>query len=56
MPAYLKLVISVMVGLVAWAAYYFGVQGGMVIPILGAMMIIAVWLFPETRRLPGDRK
>jgi hypothetical protein len=28
----------------------------MVIPILGAMMIIAVWLFPETRRLSGDRK
>ena len=56
MTAYLKLVISVMVGLVAWAAYSFGVQGGVVIPILGAMMIIAVWLFPETRRLPGDRK
>ena len=56
MPAYLKLVISVMVGLVAWAAYSFGVRGGMVIPVLGAMMIIAVWMFPETRRLPGDKE
>jgi integral membrane sensor domain MASE1 len=56
MPAYLKLVISVMVGLFAWAAYSFGVRGGMVIPVLGAMMIIAVWMFPETRRLPGDKE
>jgi len=26
----------------------------LVIPVLAAMMIIAVWLFPETRRLPGE--
>jgi len=56
MPAYLKFIISVMVAMVAWAAYTFGVKGGMVIPVLAAMMIIAVWLFPETRRLPGDDK
>jgi len=56
MPASLKTVISMMVGLVAWAAYSFGVKGGMVIPILGVMMIIAVWMFPETRRLPGEKE
>ena len=54
MPAYLKIIISVMVALVAWAAHHFGVEGGMVIAVLAAMMIIAVWLFPETRRLPGE--
>ena len=54
MPAYLKIIISVSVGLVAWAAHNSGVEGGMVIPVLAAMMIIAVWLFPETRRLPGE--
>ena len=54
MPAYLKIIISVMVALVAWAAHHFGVEGGMAVPVLAAMMIIAVWLFPETRRLPGE--
>ena len=54
MPAYLKIIISVLVALVAWTAYHFDVQGGMVIPVLSAMMIIAVWLFPETRHLPGE--
>ena len=54
MPAYLKIVISVLVALVAGAAHHFGVEGGMVIPVLAAMMIVAVWLFPETRRLPGE--
>ena len=56
MPAYLKLIISVIVAGVAWAAFSFGVKGGMVIPILAVMMIIAVWLFPETKRLPENDK
>ena len=56
MPVYLKFVISVMVAIVAWAAYSSGVKGGIVIPILAAMMIVAVWLFPEARRLPGEEK
>ena len=54
MPVYLKIIISVLVALVAWAAHHFGVEGGLVLPVLAAMMIIAVWLFPETRRLPGE--
>jgi integral membrane sensor domain MASE1 len=56
MPAYLKLIISVIVASVAWAAFSFGVKGGIVIPILAVMMIIAVWLFPETKRLPENDK
>jgi len=56
MPIYLKFIISVMVAMVAWAAYSYGVKGGIVIPILAAMMICAVWLFPEARRLPGEGK
>ena len=54
MPTYLKFIISVMVATVAGLALTFNVKGGMVLPVLAAMMIIAVWLFPETRRLPGD--
>ena len=54
MPVDLKIIISVLVALVAWAAHHFGVEGGLVILVLAAMMIIAVWLFPETRRLPGE--
>ena len=54
MPVYLKIIISVLVALVAGAAHHFGVEGGLVIPVLAAMMIIAVWVFPETRRLPGE--
>ncbi len=45
-----------MVAVVAWAAYSFGVKGGIVIPILAAMMIFAVWLFPEARRSPDEEK
>ena len=52
MPAYLKFIISILVALVAWAAYNFGVKGGVMVPLLAVMMIVAVWLFPETRRLP----
>ncbi len=52
MPNNLKFIISVVVALVAGAAYAFGVKGGLVIPILGAMMIFGIWLFPETRREP----
>tara|TARA_A100001037_G_C15069467_1_gene598705 strand:- start:571 stop:744 length:174 start_codon:yes stop_codon:yes gene_type:complete len=54
MPAYLKLIISAIVATVAWAAFSFGVKGGIIIPILAVMMIIAVWLFPETKRLRDD--
>lgn len=52
MPNNLKFIISVVVALVAGAAYAYGVKGGLVIPILGAMMISGIWLFPETRRMP----
>tara|TARA_B100000676_G_C18090099_1_gene858841 strand:+ start:3354 stop:3527 length:174 start_codon:yes stop_codon:yes gene_type:complete len=54
MPAYLKFIISAIVATVAWAAFSFGVKGGIIIPILAGMMIIAVWLFPETKRLRDD--
>ncbi len=52
MPNNLKFIISVVVALVAGAAYAYGVKGELVIPILGAMMIFGIWLFPETRRDP----
>ncbi len=52
MPNNLRFILSAVVALVAGAAYAFGVKGGLMIPILGAMMIFGIWLFPETRREP----
>ena len=53
MPTYLKFIISVLVAIVAGLLIPLALRG-IVLPVLAAMMIIAVWLFPETRRLPGD--
>ncbi|MFP6756669.1 MAG: hypothetical protein VCC99_00400 [Alphaproteobacteria bacterium] len=52
MPNNLKFILSVVAALVAGAAYAYGVKGGLVILVLGAMMILGIWLFPETRREP----
>ena len=56
MPAYLKFVVSILVAFVAATAMFFEVKGGFIIPLLGAMMIGAVWLFPETRRPTKENK
>ena len=57
MPAHLKFVLSLIVCAVAGAMYYFETRGGgaavaWVAVGLGAFMIVAIWLFPETRREP----
>jgi hypothetical protein len=54
MPAKYKIVISILVALAAAATYYFQSGAGQdVTPFvalgLGAFMIFAIWLFPETR-------
>lgn len=54
MPAKYKIVISILVALAAAATYYFQSGTGQdVTPFvalgLGAFMIFAIWLFPETR-------
>jgi len=57
MPGYLKLIISVLVVLVAGGLLLFGeAKDGRgiewVVPLLGLFMILAIWLFPEARKLP----
>lgn len=61
MPAYLKLIISVLVVAVAAALLWFqeGGQSGAlswVVPGLAIFMILAIWLFPEAKKLPPQRK
>ena len=57
MPAHLKFVLSLIVCAVAGVLYYFETRGGDIAVAwvavgLGAFMIVAIWLFPETRREP----
>jgi len=60
MPAYLKLVISLLVVAVAAALLFLGQAGGegtlrWVVPGLALFMILAIWLFPEAKKLPPQR-
>ena len=55
MPAYLKLILSILVTAVALAVHWTQAEGGhgfnsWLVLGLGAFMILAVWLFPEPRR------
>jgi hypothetical protein len=55
MPNNIRAVLSVIVAIVAAAAFYFEHQAGSgllkwIAPVLGALMIYAVWLFPEAKR------
>jgi hypothetical protein len=59
MPNHLKFLLSIAVVLVAAAVFYF--EGGRgadtvqwVVVGLACLMIVAVWLFPETRRAKDD--
>ncbi len=59
MPAHLKFLLSLIVCAVAGAMYYLEARDGdttvaWVAVGLGAFMIVAVWLFPETRRAERD--
>jgi len=55
MPAKFKVLISVIVAVVALVAYYFQSAAGQPVTPwvalgLGAFMVFAIWLFPETRK------
>lgn len=55
MPVRIKLIISLAVTLIAIAAYFFQDHLGQVGPkyavlFLGALMVGAMWLFPEVKR------
>ncbi len=54
MPAPIKLVLSIIVLCAAGAAYYFQASAGQtltpwLILFLGLFMVVALWLFPETK-------
>ena len=55
MPAKYKIIISIIVAIVAAAVFYFQREAGQTVTPwvalgLGAFMIFAIWLFPETRK------
>lgn len=61
MPAYLKLIISLLVVAAAAGLLLFGPagEGGplrWVVPGLALFMILAIWLFPEAKKLPAGRR
>lgn len=53
MPNYLKFTISVIVGAVAVLAFYLGVKAGGVVIGLAVGMVVAIWLFPESKKQDG---
>lgn len=61
MPTYMKIAITVLVLVVACIAHFVfqadprGAINQWVVLALGAMMIFALWLFPETKKRPGTR-
>lgn len=59
MPPKIKLLISAIVVALALAVRYFETRAGLpnvgwVAVGLAALMVLAIWLFPEARRKPGD--
>jgi hypothetical protein len=58
MPAYLKLILSILVAIVAAVVHWTQAEAGQgfnswLVLGLAAFMILAVWLFPEPRRRTG---
>ena len=61
MPAFFKLIISLLVVLVAAGFLWAGnLQPGSnlnwIVPSLVLFMILAIWLFPEAKKLPAQKK
>lgn len=60
MPTYLKLIISLLVLLLGWGLLEFGDTESdslliWIVPTLALIMILAIWLFPEARKLPAGK-
>lgn len=60
MPAYLKLIISLLVLLLGWGLLEFGDTESdslliWIVSTLALIMILAIWLFPEARKLPAGK-
>ena len=60
MPTHIKFILSLVVLAVAAAGYAFqgmlGQEGPKyAVAFLGVFMVIAMWVFPEVQRRPGDK-
>lgn len=60
MPTRVKLILSLVVLAVAAAGYAFQAGLGMsgpkyAVAFLGVFMVVAMWVFPEVQRRPGDK-
>ena len=49
MPTYLKIIICLIVAAVAALVYVVGINAREVVLGIAALMIVAIWLFPEAR-------
>lgn len=54
MPTYLKIIICLIVAVVAGLVYYIGINAREVVLGVAALMIIAIWMFPEARGGKGS--
>ena len=54
MPVYLKTIICLIVAVVAGLVYYKGIAAREVALGIAALMIIAIWMFPEARGGKGS--
>lgn len=59
MPPKIKLLISILVFAVAFIVRHFEAKAGLahvgwVVLGLACLMVLAIWLFPEAKRKPGD--
>jgi hypothetical protein len=60
MPNHIKLILSLIVLAVAAAGYAFQAALGQegpkyAVAFLGIFMVVAMWVFPEVQRRPGDK-
>ena len=54
MPNYLKIIICLIVAAVAGLVYAVGINAREVVLGIAALMIVAIWLFPEARGGKGS--
>lgn len=54
MPAYLKIIICLIVAAAAALTYYSGINAREVVLGIAALMIVAIWMFPEARGGKGS--
>ena len=59
MPTYLKIILTLLVGGLTWVMYQYEVRIGndpvqYYVAGLGGFMILALWLFPEAGKRPGE--